>query len=658
MGISVLFPIVALLAAAVGQVQAQTAVIAGRLTRDGKPAAGVRVSAMVVPDPGVPVSEATALASVVLTDRDGSYRLENVPPGQYYLTAGFLDVPTYYPGVLSIRDAKAVKVDAGATLTEINFSTAAPVGVVVSGRVLLPSGQTAAPNSRASLSGGGQGQQVTLNADGSFGFSRVRPGTYTLTVSGAGSAQSATIVVGDANISGVELAVAFRVTGSVSVAGSGPLPRISLSFVSDKPDVAPREVSLSPAGDFITELPEGKYRLNVSGLPTGYKVESVRAGILDIDDTLDLSLATTFMPIKLTLSVDSPPPWVQVSGRVSGPGIRPKGISYQLGLTGPAVLGPLNLDVAEDGSFLLPKVLPGEYTLGVIGSSVPIVPRPLSVGNKDLTGVEVVVPAMKNVVVRPTIEGPGGAGAPFLVTSPQGGRFYMTTAGATLPAGFAPPLDFKVSNASGTATATATSQADKTFLVPLPDGEHRLELNVPGFDTKSFSYGAQDLLQDSRITIGPTDNAALELTLSPSAAGATNIMNSMVVANRIARVSTAAITTGGVQQFIILTSVAPPPAATAVYVGADVAQTNLLTAVPPLYPPQARAEAVSGTVTLRASIDKEGKLSHASVLAGHPMLHDAAIEAARQWRYRPHVVNGQPVAVMTTITMDFPPAGK
>jgi protein TonB len=60
---------------------------------------------------------------------------------------------------------------------------------------------------------------------------------------------------------------------------------------------------------------------------------------------------------------------------------------------------------------------------------------------------------------------------------------------------------------------------------------------------------------------------------------------------------------------------------------------------------------------LQAIISKQGTIENLTVLTGHPMLGPAAIEAVRQWRYRPYILNNEPVAVETQITVNFSLAG-
>lgn len=80
---------------------------------------------------------------------------------------------------------------------------------------------------------------------------------------------------------------------------------------------------------------------------------------------------------------------------------------------------------------------------------------------------------------------------------------------------------------------------------------------------------------------------------------------------------------------------------------------DLVHKVLPTYPALARAARIQGQVLLQAVISKQGTIENLRVLAGHPMLVPAAIEAVRQWRYRPYILNNEPVEVETQITVNF-----
>ncbi len=79
----------------------------------------------------------------------------------------------------------------------------------------------------------------------------------------------------------------------------------------------------------------------------------------------------------------------------------------------------------------------------------------------------------------------------------------------------------------------------------------------------------------------------------------------------------------------------------------------LINKVQPAYPPLAKAARVQGEVQLRAIISKQGTIEDLQLVSGHPMLVPPAIEAVKKWRYRPYLLNGQPVEVETTITVIF-----
>jgi protein TonB len=97
---------------------------------------------------------------------------------------------------------------------------------------------------------------------------------------------------------------------------------------------------------------------------------------------------------------------------------------------------------------------------------------------------------------------------------------------------------------------------------------------------------------------------------------------------------------------------APPPVVSHVRVS-RMMEGNLIRRVDPTYPPMARLTRVQGQVVLSAIINKEGKIDRVQVLAGHPMLVQAAVEAVKQWRYKPYVLNDEPVEVETQITVNF-----
>ena len=88
-------------------------------------------------------------------------------------------------------------------------------------------------------------------------------------------------------------------------------------------------------------------------------------------------------------------------------------------------------------------------------------------------------------------------------------------------------------------------------------------------------------------------------------------------------------------------------------VGGNVQAARILNRVQPVYPPLARQTRISGTVRLHAIISKDGSIQQLEVISGHPLLQQNALDAVRQWRYRPTLLNGKPVEVETYITVIF-----
>jgi protein TonB len=104
----------------------------------------------------------------------------------------------------------------------------------------------------------------------------------------------------------------------------------------------------------------------------------------------------------------------------------------------------------------------------------------------------------------------------------------------------------------------------------------------------------------------------------------------------------------------------PPPKVEAkpvtpqrIRVGGNVQAANLIRKVTPQYPPLAKQARVQGTVRFQAIIGKDGTIQNLQLITGHPLLVPAATEAVKQWLYKPTLLNGEPVEVVTQIDVNF-----
>jgi protein TonB len=79
----------------------------------------------------------------------------------------------------------------------------------------------------------------------------------------------------------------------------------------------------------------------------------------------------------------------------------------------------------------------------------------------------------------------------------------------------------------------------------------------------------------------------------------------------------------------------------------------LIRQIPPVYPPIAKSARISGTVRLRVVVGTDGAVKDVTPISGHPLLTKAATDAVSQWIYKPTVLNGQPVEVVTEVAINF-----
>jgi protein TonB len=100
-------------------------------------------------------------------------------------------------------------------------------------------------------------------------------------------------------------------------------------------------------------------------------------------------------------------------------------------------------------------------------------------------------------------------------------------------------------------------------------------------------------------------------------------------------------------------SKAPAPVLQNLNVSQGVSRGLLVKEVPPAYPPTALRMRVEGAVELMATISKNGDISAVKVLSGDPQLSHAAAEAVRKWKYKPYLLNGEPVEIQTQVTVKF-----
>jgi len=114
---------------------------------------------------------------------------------------------------------------------------------------------------------------------------------------------------------------------------------------------------------------------------------------------------------------------------------------------------------------------------------------------------------------------------------------------------------------------------------------------------------------------------------------------------------------GSARSVPVLAKTPEPAPIKRIRVAARVVEANLIHDVAPTYPPEAGRARIEGAVVLLAVIGKDGSVQDVRVESGLPLLAQAAMDAVKQWRYRPYLVNGEPVEVDSRITINFTLAG-
>ena len=344
---------------------ARPGVVTGQLqTREGAPAAAIRISALPAPPPNILPSDGqnyystTAPAGTTLSDAQGRYRLANLAPGRYFIVASVFGYPTFYPSGTNDDRATVITVGADKPSEGVNFSVQMPPGGRVSGRITTP----AAPGvqEKAVLSGVALGEllESPIGADGSFTFGHLPKGAYLLSLFPAvpGMA-SRTFRIEESDVR-IDLArpTLRNVSGRI-VVKSGPLPYGWLGFET----VSSYETAhINPDGTFRTQLQPARHKVELAGMPGGYSLSSVRLGDQDLSQGVVVGSGDV---TGLVITVSPPANLPKLRGKVSG--VPPANLtSAKVELTG-HIIGTLEAAVKQDGSFEFPAVTPGSYRVRV-----------------------------------------------------------------------------------------------------------------------------------------------------------------------------------------------------------------------------------------------------------------------------------------------------
>jgi TonB family protein len=446
--------------------------------------------------------------------------------------------------------------------------------------------------------------------------------------------------VGDQDITGLEIVVTplATVKGNIVVEGNGTRPRLNLSFSPFKGTGQTAGMSTQPDGAFQATIPEGDYRLSWSNIPVGYEIKSITSGTVDLLTTpLKVAADVPPEPINVLLRVEGNP-WVKVSGLVTNFGSK-----RTLVLSGPFV-DQIQLTLNPDGTFEIPQILSGTYqirpNLSALRAAQSLATQPISViiPNQDTTNLVISLPLTRDV--------------PGIVVNTSG-------------AGVQGRLTLNYSQTSGTSSSSGSrslpTQPDGKFSLEVPDGSDvRLTLTAPGYTVKSATYGTTDLMREN-MRVSAKDTAELRVVLDTTS---TTIAGGGVTGGVVGGV-VGGVTGGVVGGGVISSLIAPPPPPSPPQqvassstnevnrISEAVTKPNLVTSVPPVYPALANTARVQGTVVLQVEISTDGRVQKVSVLSGHPLLTNAAMEAVRQWTYKPFILNGQTIAVTTTATVNF-----
>jgi hypothetical protein len=453
----------------------QSGTIEGRvLNPDGTPAENVPVTAQTAAATPVP-------AGKIRTDKDGRYRLENVTSGPYYVTAGVANTPTYYLGVSGVGEARVLSISTGTTVTGVDFRLTRPFEPNLAGRVTNTPGM---PDDVRMILGPAPGgfstRTLKPGKDGAFEFAGLVPGDYRLIVRATDPFTAALLVpitIGERDVTGLEVAFPSQKTVAGRVIFDDPNAaglqlRLGLGFngsnnVTFQSELASEGSFIAADGSIAARAPLGLWRIATPSVP-GFQLKSVTYGGANARNALLTIGPDDARELQIVLAQN---PTVKVSGRFIDLPNRPG--RSRLVLKGPALVDvPLKM---PEGTFEIPKILPGDYSLE---------------NGSDWTSFTIPNVDVANFTIRSLV-----------------GRVVLES--GTLGKYAA------VSAEDGSTSASATVASDGSFVFRLVDGTYRFSVSgLPaGSVVKSIRYGAEEL-SNQTLMVGPgKDPADLIVTI-------------------------------------------------------------------------------------------------------------------------------------------------
>jgi hypothetical protein len=489
-------------------------------------AAALLARGLIAPGTGIP-----ALPRA-MTDPNGVFTIQNVPPDTYYVAAGFDDSPVFYPGTPDLAAGKSITTTPTTNLTALDLTIPVDArGVSVSGRVTAAGGRGAAGASVVIIRAPGTSTRLppgilmsrpprnaAVDSDGRFEIADVVPGTYRIEAQLSGVAsQVQTVVVRDEAVRDIQFYFPVAVlSGRILMQDGSAVPNVQafneaiVSTINNPNIVSSTLFPIARDGTFSRVIEADEYRFYLRYLPERYAIRSITAGSTDLLKNPIKIAGTDTVDIDIRVAAAAESPSV---GQVKFRGVIRDVASGLPPATAEAVTlcclssGPVerrSTPLRADGSFEFSALPPGEYAIGL---QVKGQPTNTFTSAPNLPTVSMVTPTIRIGDEGATdVELKATAG--FLELS----AVFTATNGRTLPASAGAGIVFE-GRLSGRFPAEATPTGSYTALVPRGDQYTVVVTPPPGYTIKSI--GGAPVTFPVQITAAQTAMRVITIVLEP-----------------------------------------------------------------------------------------------------------------------------------------------